>query len=60
MSEAGTSGYGGAPGRAKGAMVENAMAMVADSSFCARLASCPTKICFFPTTVHNDRKSKRN
>lgn len=48
MSEGGTSGYGGAPEtKAKGAMVENSMEMLAQSTFCARLPSSPRKIWFF-------------
>lgn len=42
MSEGGTSGYGGAPGREKGIKV-----MIADSSFCIRMPSSPTKSLFF-------------
>lgn len=55
MSEGDTSGYGGAPGRAKGIKV-----MVADSSFCIRMLTFPYQNPFFPTTFHTDRKSKRN
>lgn len=58
MSEGGTSGYGGAPGRAKGAMVENSMAIVAESSFCAKPASFPTKIWIF--SYHNSQQQKKN
>jgi len=48
MSEGGTSGYGGAPGRAKGIKL-----MVGNSSLCVRMSSFPTKIHFF--SYHNSQ-----